>query len=57
MRRRTTCTVPGHGTRCIAVWERGPDDYCRTTEERLALRLEEIANEGEIECPSQASAA
>jgi hypothetical protein len=45
IRRRTTCTVPGHGTRCIAVWERGEGagEHYRSTEERLAMEFEEIA--------------
>jgi hypothetical protein len=38
LRRRTHCTVSGHGTHCEAA--RDQDDYCRTTEERLALEFE-----------------
>lgn len=46
IRRRTTCPVPGHGTRCEPSRERAKYDYYRSTEERLAMEFELLANEG-----------
>lgn len=47
IRRLTHCNVPGHGTNCLAVWERGNswhepgiETHSRCTEERLALEFE-----------------
>jgi hypothetical protein len=42
IRRRTTCRVPGHGTRCEVAHEK-PSRFERCTEERLALEFEEAA--------------
>jgi len=49
IRRRTTCTVPGHGTRCEPAREKDTDHY-RCTEERLALEYELVA-EGDADAP------
>lgn len=43
IRRRTTCTVPGHGTHCEPSAEKD-NHHCRTTEERLAMNYELDAN-------------
>jgi hypothetical protein len=41
--RRTTCTVPGHGTSCEPSQERD-NRHSRCTEEQQALSLELAAN-------------
>lgn len=43
IRRRTTCPVPGHGTRC-EVAEEKDTRYPRATEEWLALKWERLAD-------------
>ena len=43
IRRRTTCRVEGHGTRCEVAHEK-PNRWPRTTERRLALDYEQAAN-------------
>lgn len=44
LRKRTRCSVPGHGTRC-EVARRVLSIYSRTTEKRLFLEYERTANE------------
>ena len=39
-RRLTHCSVPGHGTCCVASEERQGDRYVRCTEERMAMDYE-----------------
>lgn len=48
LRPRTNCPLPGHGTRCEVARERRGDFYYRTTEKRLALGYERVA-EGDLE--------
>jgi len=40
LRKRSTCSVPGHGTRCEVAREIGASRYARTTEKRLAMEFE-----------------
>ena len=40
LRKRSQCSVPGHGTRCEVAQERGFARYARTTEKRLAMKFE-----------------
>ena len=44
LRKRTTCTVPGHGARCVVAQEKD-HWYGRSTEERMAMEFEERADE------------
>lgn len=46
IRRRTTCRVPGHGTRCEVAYEK-PTRFERSTEERQALEFEQFAETDE----------
>lgn len=43
IRRRTTCAVPGHGTRCEVAQEK-PTRFVRGRTERMALQFEETAS-------------
>ena len=54
IRRKTTCPVPGHGTRCEVSRERG-GRFPRPTETRLVMRYETIADEGNAGTPRPAN--
>ncbi len=45
MKRKTTCKVQGHGTRCEASEEKN-NVYARCTENNLAMKYETKANNG-----------
>lgn len=52
IRRRTTCSVPEHGTRCEVSQEKA-DRYPRCLEERLALEYERVAEGDAVKYPSR----